>query len=322
MLTIFTTAKPFKGHNATIQRNALQSWKLLDTDVEIVVFGDDEGSAEVCAELGLRHEPQIECNEFGTILVNAMFTRAQAIARHDVLCYVNCDIILMSDFRRAVELLRAAHRQFLMIGRRWDLDITEPLDFSSEHWEERIRERALLANRQRDALWIDYFVFCRGLYGADTPPLAIGRTIWDNWLVGRACASAHPVVDASRQVVAVHQNHDYAHHPLGKQGVWGGEEAKRNAELAGDPVRWGLIDHATLVLTESGLKRNRARHWAKFSRRMQIRHPELVRILIYEIWLPVWHFSLGLTRPVRRALGLTSESLRREHQKSFARPRM
>ena len=34
MLTLFTTAKPFKGHSAIIQRNALKSWTLLDPDIE------------------------------------------------------------------------------------------------------------------------------------------------------------------------------------------------------------------------------------------------------------------------------------------------
>jgi hypothetical protein len=34
MLTFFTTAKPFRGHSETIQRNALKSWTLLGADVE------------------------------------------------------------------------------------------------------------------------------------------------------------------------------------------------------------------------------------------------------------------------------------------------
>ncbi len=53
MITFFTTAKPFHGHSAVIQRNALQSWKLLDPDAEVILFGDDEGAADVCAQLGL-----------------------------------------------------------------------------------------------------------------------------------------------------------------------------------------------------------------------------------------------------------------------------
>src|SRR5271169_3152546 len=122
MVTLFTTAKPFWGHIAVVQRNALQSWKLLDPDVQIILFGDDEGSSEVCAEFGIRHEPLVERNEFGTVLVNDMFARAQAAARHDALCYVNCDIILMADFCRAISQARARYLQFLMVGRRWDTD--------------------------------------------------------------------------------------------------------------------------------------------------------------------------------------------------------
>jgi hypothetical protein len=57
MLTLFTTAKAFEGHHGVIQRNALKSWKLLHPDVEVILFGDDRGAAEVCAELALRFEP-------------------------------------------------------------------------------------------------------------------------------------------------------------------------------------------------------------------------------------------------------------------------
>ena len=44
MLTFFTTGKPFRGHSGIIQRNALRSWLLLDPDVEVILFGDDEGA--------------------------------------------------------------------------------------------------------------------------------------------------------------------------------------------------------------------------------------------------------------------------------------
>jgi len=52
MLTIFSTPKPFLGHIDVIQRNALQSWKRLHPDVEIILFGDDNGAAEVCRDRG------------------------------------------------------------------------------------------------------------------------------------------------------------------------------------------------------------------------------------------------------------------------------
>jgi hypothetical protein len=51
MLTLFTTAKPFEGHSGVIQRDALKSWKLLRPDIEIILFGDDAGGAEIATNL-------------------------------------------------------------------------------------------------------------------------------------------------------------------------------------------------------------------------------------------------------------------------------
>src|SRR5579862_9588119 len=118
MLTLFTTAKAFEGHSGMIQRNALQSWKLLGPDVEVILFGDDRGAAEVCTELGLRHEARVERHESGMKYANYIFDRAQEIARHDVLCYLNCDIVQGPDFCAAVEQVRSAKKEFLMVGRR------------------------------------------------------------------------------------------------------------------------------------------------------------------------------------------------------------
>jgi hypothetical protein len=253
MLTIFTTAKPFRGHTGVIQRNALQSWKALHPGIEVILFGDDPGAAETCLEFGLRHEPFVERNEFGTKRLDYLFARAQAIAQHEILCYINCDIILMQDFLRVTERVRAMHREFLMVGRRWDTNITEPLRFSppdsqsrerhlcsiprvqrdeSPDWQEHLRQLALTRGRRRTAEWIDYFAFSRGLYGPDMPPFVL-RVFWDNWLVWKALDSGKPVIDASGAVLAIHQNHDYSYHPQGKAGVWTGDEAGRNAQLAG-----------------------------------------------------------------------------------------
>jgi len=207
MLTIFTTAKPFRGHIGVIQRNALQSWKALYPDIEIILLGDDEGAAEAAEKFGLRHEPFAERNERGTKRLDYLYTRAQAIATHKVLCYINCDIILMQDFRRAIERVRAAHREFLMVGRRWDIDIREPLAFDGPECAADLRTLAQRHGRKRTAEWIDYFAFTRGLYGPDIPPFAL-RVFWDNWLVWKALDAGKPVIDASPAVLAVHQNNE------------------------------------------------------------------------------------------------------------------
>ena len=327
MLTFFTTAKPFRAHIGIIQRNALQSWKALHPGIEIILFGNDEGAAEAAQKFGLRHEPHVACNELGTKRLNYLFARAQAIARHEILCYINCDIILMQDFCRAIDRVSAMHRQFLMVGRRWDTDITAPLRFSppdsqsrerqspdwrvqelqspdgqaperqAPHWEDDLRSLALRRGRRRTADWIDYFAFSRGVYGADMPPFVL-RVFWDNWLVWKALASEKPVVDASRAVMAVHQNHDYSHHPQGKPGVWNGEEARRNAQLAGGWRHLRTIADATEVLTPEELKPNALRHWSTAKRYAT----QAGRIVYYDVWHPIWFALLNLTRPLRRSL--------------------
>jgi hypothetical protein len=304
MLTIFTTPKPFRGHINVIQRNALKSWTLLHPDVEVILFGDEEGAAEAARELGIRHEPHVERNEFGTNLLNDMFDKAEAIARHDMLCYVNCDIILTGDFLRAVERVRAEHRQFLMVGRRWDTPITTPIDFSGSGWSEKAHSFALSANAQRDEWWIDYFVFARGLWGRDLPPFAVGRACWDNWMVWKALDLKLPVVDASPAVVAVHQNHDYKHHPQGKRGVWEGEEARRNLRLAGGRYHQRTIADANMLLRSDGLHGNLKRYLSA------------VRRLYYPKARPIWFFVLDVTRPLRSVLGLRSKAIRRSRQKA------
>src|SRR5216683_4069967 len=199
MLTLFTTAKPFQGHTGLIQRNALKSWKQLDPDVEIILFGDDDGAAETCRELGLLHEAEVLRSASGTKRLDFVFGRAQKIARHDLLCYSNCDIIYTGEFTSAMKRIREWREKFLMVGRRWDTDIAEAIDFSRPEWDREIVQRARSEGYQRFYHNIDYFAFMRGEY-SEIPPLVIGRVGWDHWVVGNAYARGTAIVDVSQVV--------------------------------------------------------------------------------------------------------------------------
>jgi hypothetical protein len=303
VFTLFTIPKSFKGHIAVIQRNAIQSWMRLHPEIEIILFGTDEGAAEVAREFGLRHEPHVERNEYGTILLNSVFTKAQQLARYDVVCYVNCDILLLDDFCSALSTVTAAHKEFLMVGQRTDVDIHNPWPFDRPTWNKELRDFALRNGKMRPPNWIDYFAFSRGLYGSDLPPFAIGRTHWDDWLVWKALTSGKPVVDVTPTVLAIHQNHDYNRHPQGEAGVWKGLEASRNSQLAGGWGHLRTIAHATETLGVQGLHPNKLRHWAEVKRRCEA----VGRFLFYEVWQPVSFAVVNKTRPLRTALGLRAE---------------
>src|SRR5437879_7577786 len=177
MLTLFTTPKPFRGHIAVIQRNAIQSWLRLRPTCEIILLGDDQGTAEVAAEFKLRYIPTVARNDYGTPLVNSLYAEAEKAATYSLLCYVNADIIFMSDLLPAVQLVIREKPRSLMVGRRWDLDLKETLDFKTD-WEQWLRSLVDLRGKIHAHTGIDYFVFPKGLWG-EIPPFAIGRSVWD-----------------------------------------------------------------------------------------------------------------------------------------------
>ena len=298
MLTLFSTAKPFEGHSAIIQRNALKSWTLLHPDVEVILFGDDRGAAETARELGIRHVPEVDRSAEGLKRLPSFFDAAQRMARHDNLCYINCDIILTPDFIGALSLLRAAQEQFLMVGRRWDTGIAAPLPFERKDWAVDVRRRAMEVNHQCAGTWIDYFVFPKGFYLGKLPPFVIGRVVWDHWLVWKARSSGIPVVDASDGVIAIHQIHDYSYHPYGSDGVWGDAVARRNEALAGSRWHLATIDDATHLLGPAGLRPNPRRNIQAFQR------------FARTLWQTTRLGLLNWTRPLRHAIGLRKRSAR------------
>jgi len=200
--------------------------------------------------------------------------------------------VLLDDFLRAVRRIAEDPAPFLMAGRRWDVDIREPIDFRAVDWQARIDQLAKRTNHQRPAQWIDYFVFRRGLFEKQIPEFVVGRPGWDNWLLWHALRSGAKLVDASPVVRAVHQNHDYAYHPDGEKGVWEGEEAQENYELLHDYREFRTLDDATDVLREDGLHKN-YRRWIGREKRRAVR-----------FFTGVWFRFLNATRPVRHRLGL------------------
>jgi hypothetical protein len=215
VFTLFSVPKPFRGHIGTIQVNAVRSWTFLGSDIEVILFGAEEGVAEAAKQLGVRHEPEIGCDKYGTPLMSSIFERAQRVATHDWLCFVNSDIVLMSDLSRAMRRISGVRRPVLVSGRRWRLDVDQPLDFESG-WEKRWR-RHVKANAFRDSVGcMDYFIFERGLI-RHFPKFAIGRGRWDSFLPYQARAQGALFVDATPAIMAVHQNHEYAI-PAGEEG--------------------------------------------------------------------------------------------------------
>lgn len=249
MLTILSTPKAFTGLFAVIQRNAIESWTKLEPRPEIILFGKDAGTKELCEELDLRHVPDVAENAHGTPLLSDMFVTGQRLAGNPVVCWANADIIFTPTIMGAAKIVGEHPRAAYLVGRRTDVDQLVPLDFSTT-WSEDLTARARHEGERKPANWIDYFMFTRGLF-AELPPFAVGRPGYDPWLIWRAADLGADVIDATDYVVAVHQRHDYSH--VGsRSAVFSGIEARENAAIVDDWRHYHSIDHARARIDAAG----------------------------------------------------------------------
>ena len=256
LVTLFCSMKAFEGHNALIQNNALDNWKHLP-GVQVILLGNDPGSAEAAATRGFRHIPQIAVSEYGTPLLSAMFNTTQTVAGTPFVCYINGDILLPAGFAAKVRDVSERFEKFLMVGERWDLNITKSLSFANGSCDTSRLLRQYKGKRQVPTC-IDYFAFPARMvdYMHD---FRIGRPGWDNWLICETKRRGIPVVNASATLTVLHQNHGYHHVPGGNGYSWAGSpETAQNYDILAaypgfDPLR-GTILHATYRLMPFGIR--------------------------------------------------------------------
>lgn len=254
-LTLFSIPKGFSDpHTSMIQHNAMESWRYLGSEVQVLVMGDDPGVAEAAAEHGATHVGGARTNEYGTPLLDWAFGSAASLGTGEVLCYLNADIILLPDFIAA--LRRLPQRPCLAIGQRWNCDVDSSIDFSKSGAS--LGQWARENGKIDEGRGSDYFAFSRSLdFGL--PPFAVGRPGWDNWMIGRTLQLGWDLVDITPSVTVIHQNHDYGHVANRTGSAWEGPEANRNRELTGWIDRYVHSPaNASHILTPSGLRKARS----------------------------------------------------------------
>lgn len=256
LITLFSAPKPFTNpHIAMIQRNAIRSWTLLP-EVEVILLGEETGLAEAARELGVKHIPAVKRNENGTPLISSMFQLARENSNSDLLCIINADMILMSDFVEAARQVLTlesdsslsnkreqapALQNFVLLGQRWDLDVTQPIEFT-EGWQEPLRSSVLSHGSLHRPAGSDFFLFPLSSF-LEVPDFTIGRAGWDNWMIYKARKEGWPVIDCTPSVMIVHQNHDYSHLPGGKSH-YDHPDTNENIRLAGGQanIRYTILD--------------------------------------------------------------------------------
>ena len=296
LLTIFSAPKPFTDpHIATIQRNAIQSWLHLGSQVDVLLVGEEPGLGEVADEYSVKLLPQVRRNKSGTPLVNSIFDLARQECQSPLLAYVNADILLLPDILEAARQVSSNAAEFLVVGQRWDLEVNEPLEYSTG-WDERLRSDVQESGRLHQPAGSDFFIFPRALF-TQLPEFAIGRAGWDNWMIYYARQQGWLVVDGTPSIMVIHQDHDYGHLPDGKPH-YTLDESRKNEAMAGGSA------NLYMVLDSQKQLRNGA---------LRTPQPSLVRSLRRgEVWLTPpdgtrqgwrWFLARRLRRLRRRLTG-------------------
>ena len=268
LITLFSAPKAFTTlHIAMIQRNAVRSWTLLP-DVEVILLGEETGLAEAARELSVKHIPDVKCNENGTPLISSMLQLASKNSNSDLLCIINADMILMPDFLEAARRSRRLLDNFVLLSQRWDLDITQPIEFV-EGWQDQLQSTVQRQGSLHRPAGSDFFLFPKNCY-QDIPNFTIGRAGWDNWMIYKARTERWPVIDCTPSVMIIHQNHDYSHLPDGKPH-YEHPDTNENIRLAGGQanIRYTILD-ATHQLTADGKLVRPKMTYLRFMRRVEL----------------------------------------------------
>lgn len=221
MLTIFTTCKDGRR-----QRNALDSWAELKPRPEILLMGNEGG--ELASSFNAR-VLDIDYTDFGAPIISSMFQVAQKNATNDVLCYCNSDIVHFQCLMDAVKILRSTWHQYVASGQRWDVDINEQTDINIE---------LAKTGKLHPSSGNDYFIFPRDFDWSYMPPFAIGRANWDTWITATMLEKGIRLIDLTKDVTAIHQNHD-SKHKFSPEFLW---QKSRNTYLAGPKVHKAFVD--------------------------------------------------------------------------------
>ena len=234
-----------------IQRNAIRSWTQLGAEVEVLMMGNEEGMAEFANEYQVKHFPDVECSQEGTPYISSMFELARSESVSPYIAILNADIILLPDFVDSAKQVANQVKDFLFLGRRWDLDVEKELEFDPG-WEIALQDEVNSHGTLHGPVGSDYFLVPRHLLH-DMPQFTIGRSGWDNWPIYHAVESGWPVVDVTHSAMIIHQNHDYSHLP-GNKPPYDLPETKKNIQIAGGVKTMYTILEANQILVDGSLK--------------------------------------------------------------------
>jgi hypothetical protein len=214
MITFFSTTKNFDDKNQINQLNAIRSWTIGNKyGCEVILFQKSNGIESVTSLPNVHIYEEVRTNENGIPFISDMFDRASTLAKNEIVCFLNADIIVSGEFiEKLLEIHKKIHKEYLIVGQRLDSSFDFLIDFSNAHWYRDLSNYIKNNSTIHPPSGSDFFAFQKGAYNEGSlPDLLVGRPGWDLYMIYHARVSQWKVVNLSLSYLIIHQDHDYSH---------------------------------------------------------------------------------------------------------------
>ncbi len=278
MITIFCTPKNFENIFDHIQTNAINSWRELGENIEIIIFGNSYGTKKIAEDINALHISDVKTNDNGVPFLSDLFKKADQLTSNDMLMFINSDIILPPNFISAIKKIKNLPSKFLMIGHRWDCNINYKIDFKTLSSDKQFWRKIFINSIKHSPSGIDYFIFKKKTF-ENLPDFVVGRPGYDNWIVWNARRRWIPVIDLSNEIKVFHQNHHFKFHNLKKDPkIFMEEDGLKNMEIIGKNVL-NILDANYLLIKNKIIKNLKIEFKNRNLGKLQIIYPECAYIL-------------------------------------------
>jgi len=200
MITLYSTFKRFTHPRfAKVQTDALLSWQKLDPKPEIIIIGNDPGTAQACRQNGFIHIPEVECSETGTPVCIDFIRQAEKRASNDIMLLCSGDIFITQDTIEAAKAISKQMDEFCVVPRKKFVDI-----------ENGVPVRDVICGTGTPwATWQggDYYLHSKGIFEG-MPNFLVGRHYVERWMYRWLC-NKNALIDGTLAITCLHQKHPH-----------------------------------------------------------------------------------------------------------------
>lgn len=215
MYILFCCPLPFENkHIIMIQTNALLSWKKLNFFDKIIITGNENGVKDFCLKHNFIHEPVLEVSEYNTPLISSIFEKGTSYSHNDtdILMYINCDIILLSNFsNKLTSIISKIQNEdlingILIVGQKINWWNIYNIEYTDINYENKLLESINNESELHSETGIDYWIFTRNTYKNNIPPFLIGKWLFDGCLIHIALKNNKLTINATNEIQIIHQD--------------------------------------------------------------------------------------------------------------------